>query len=116
MASITITEINGIKDIVTFKSKADAILYKFYKTSGNNDTESQKTAIINAASRLVLNDIEGIESTKDVYPSAEEIESMESNQQYQGSKLRPKRHWPTGPVLQKIYWPHRIFTGPIILW
>ena len=38
-ASITITEINGIKDIVTFKSKADAILYKFCKTSGNNDTE-----------------------------------------------------------------------------
>jgi len=78
--AVMISEMNGRKDVVTFRSTADAVLYAFYKKGRDNDIESEKAAIIKTAAKLVLNDIKDIEASKIEYPSTEEIMSVESNQ------------------------------------
>ena len=78
--SVIISELNGKPNVVTFKSKAHAILHSFYKRNEHGDNESEKMAIIKTASKLILNDIKSIDTVnvKDTYPSAVDMSTVKS--------------------------------------
>ncbi len=62
--SVIITEMNGKSNVVTFKSKGHAILHKFYMRTTKQDSESEKITIIQTAGKLILNDINSMETKK----------------------------------------------------
>ena len=77
--SIIISELDGKANVVTFKSAAHSILNTFYNRQKKNDCESEKTAIIKTAAKLIQSDIKDIGANKEFYPSSDEIVSIESN-------------------------------------
>ncbi|XP_053404320.1 uncharacterized protein LOC128558588 [Mercenaria mercenaria] len=79
--SIIITELNGKSNVVTFRSRAHAILHNYYHRQNKNDSESEKLAIIKTAGKLILNDIKDMEENAEIYPSANDM-STEGNRKY----------------------------------
>ena len=77
--SIIISELDGKANVVTFKTAVHLILNTFYNRQKKNDCESEKTAIIKTAAKLIQSDIKDIGANKDFYPSSDEIISIESN-------------------------------------
>ena len=66
---ITIAEINGKADIVTFLTTASTILQEYHKQrKGGLDTESEKMCIIETAAKLIKCDIKSIKCDRDWYP------------------------------------------------
>ncbi|XP_053388038.1 uncharacterized protein LOC123543383 [Mercenaria mercenaria] len=79
--SIIITELNGKSNVVTFRSRAHAILHNYYHRQNKNDSESEKLAIIKTAGKLILNDIKDMEENAEIYPSANDM-STGGNRKY----------------------------------
>jgi len=73
---IVLTEINGKPNVVTFRTKASALLQDFYSHQ-KADPETDKMRLIKTASKLILEDIKAVETSNVVYPS---LESDECNQ------------------------------------
>ena len=65
------TEINGKPSVVTFRSKAKTILHDFYNHR-NADPDIEKMRIIEAAAKLIRDDIKAVETRHDVYPACDE--------------------------------------------
>ena len=59
---VIMTEINCRPNVVTFRS---------------TDAESEKLRIIETAANLIMNDIKMMDRSKDIYPSPEDIGSVE---------------------------------------
>ena len=74
---VIITEINGRPNVVTFRSTAASILHKFYDLPKQQDDESEKLRIIETAANLIKNDIKMMNTSNDIYPSPEDIGSVE---------------------------------------
>jgi len=79
---IFIAELNGRKDIVSLSCSASKIIYDFHKEKQENDTEAEKSRIIQTAARLVQNDIESIEADTSKYPSSADLESVSKCVEY----------------------------------
>ena len=63
--SVVISELDGKRNVITFKNKADAILHSFYQRNNKQDSESEKMAVIKTAATLILSDIKSITDNKD---------------------------------------------------
>ena len=50
---------------------------KFYDLPKQQDAESEKLRIIETAANLIMNDIKMMDNSKDIYPSPEDIGSVE---------------------------------------
>jgi len=72
---ILITEINGKANVVTFRSTAETILQEFH--AHQKDHPEQKTYIIQAAAKLIKNDIKLVETSTGHYPPVDKIETEE---------------------------------------
>ena len=70
------TEINGKPNVVTFRSKAKNILHDFYNHR-NADPDIEKIRIIEAAAKLIRDDIKAVDTRHDVYPACDELGSEE---------------------------------------
>ena len=69
------TEINGKHNIDTFISTAKFIIHEFYAQSHSTDnSESEAIRIIETAAKLIKNDIKGIQTSSDYYPSKNNLE------------------------------------------
>ncbi|XP_045199496.1 uncharacterized protein LOC123553863 [Mercenaria mercenaria] len=75
-------------DVVTFKSTAHSILHSFYNRNGKQNSESEQKAIILTAAKLIFSDIKSGEYSKEIYPTASEIMSLESNLKYVPESLQ----------------------------
>ena len=73
---VIITEINSRPNVVTFRSTAASILHKFYDLPIQQDPESEKLRIIETAANLIKNGIKIMDTSKDIYPSPEDIGSV----------------------------------------
>eukprot|EP00794_Sanderia_malayensis_P021141 gene21141-23219_t len=76
---ITITNINGRSDVVTFRTTAALILHQFHSLPKINDPEADKAHIIKAAAKLIKNDIKLRETSKSHYPPIDDISSVDNN-------------------------------------
>jgi len=85
---ITITEINGRSNVVTFTSAASGILQHNYSLPKPDDTEAQKMRLIQTAAKLIKNDIKSIEVQHDEYPSCEDMTSVQKAIDYLPSTLK----------------------------
>lgn len=85
---ITITEINGRSNVVTFKSTASAILQHNYSLPKYDDTEAEKMRLIQTAAKLIKYDIKSTGDQHDVYPSCEDIASVHKAIYYLPSTLK----------------------------
>ena len=75
--TITITEINGRSNVVTFKSTASAILQHNYSIPKLDDIEAQKIRLIHTAAKLIKNDIKSIDDQPDAYPTCDDMTSIQ---------------------------------------
>ena len=73
---IIITEINGKVNVVTFRGTADAVLQDFHARQ-KDDPEREKMHIIQAAAKLIRDDIKSVKTSNESYPASHEIESEE---------------------------------------
>ena len=87
-SSIIITDINGKKNVVTFRNNASSILHSFYERPKTQDSLSEKREIIKTAAKLSLNDIKCIDATKLNYPNPSDLMSIETNLNYIPDSLK----------------------------
>ena len=74
---IIVTEINGKQNVVTFFSTAKCILHEFYAQRHSSDnSESEAIRIIETAAKLIKNDIKGIQTSSEYYPSRNDLEKV----------------------------------------
>lgn len=69
---IVVTEINGKRNVVTFRTTAARILHNFHEQTAKGE-QDEKTCIIEAAAKFIQQDIKEIVQPKDAYPSAEDL-------------------------------------------
>jgi hypothetical protein len=74
---VTITEINGRSNVVTFWSTATAILQEFHSQSKDRNAEVEKNRIILTAAQLIKNDIKSLIQKRDAYPSCHDMASID---------------------------------------
>lgn len=72
---IVFTDVNGKLDVVTFCYTAKSILHDFYMQQ-KKDPESDKFALITAASKIIRSDIKCMSISKQSYPSSTEVGSI----------------------------------------
>ena len=85
---VIITEINGRPNVVTFRSTAASILHKLYELPKQQDAESEKLLIIETAANLIKNYIKMMDTSRDIYPSPEDVGSVEKNLEFIPIPLR----------------------------
>jgi hypothetical protein len=76
---IIIAELNGTRDVVTFRNTAASVLHDFYYLPKKQDPDTEKLRIVETAAHLIKNDIKSMAVAKDIYPSPEDISSVEKN-------------------------------------
>ena len=78
---LTISGGTGKKDIFTYLSKVSSILRDYYEKPKDVDIELQKILLIEAAASLISSEIKMlISTTKDIYPSLEQLARKSSFQ------------------------------------
>ena len=70
------TNINGRPTVVTFRSKASAVLQDFYSHQ-KADPGTDKIRLVETAAKLIWEDIRAVERSHTVYPSYDELGSDE---------------------------------------
>ncbi|WAR13570.1 hypothetical protein MAR_027750 [Mya arenaria] len=84
---IIISELDGKPNVISFKGTADSILHSFHRNSSKAGTESEKNAVIKTAAKLIMKDIKDMQFSKEIYPSADEMMTIETNKKYVPSSL-----------------------------
>ena len=83
---ILISELNGQKNVITFKSTADSLLHSFYRKS--ESSSSEKDAVIKAAAQLIVEDIKSLQCDKQNYPTTDDILNLDANSKYVPTSLQ----------------------------
>ena len=65
---IIITDINGKPNVITFYSTASATLQQFYQQQRNEDAEKEKLRLVEAAAKIIKNDIKSLNTSNETYP------------------------------------------------
>uniref|UniRef100_UPI00358E9E7E uncharacterized protein n=1 Tax=Myxine glutinosa TaxID=7769 RepID=UPI00358E9E7E len=73
---IIISELDG-KPNVAFRSTDDAILHEFYQEQRKDDSDTEIMRIIRTAAKLIKKDIRSVDTSRDTYPTGEEMSSTE---------------------------------------
>jgi len=71
------TEINGKKNVITFRNKAKTILHEHY-SHRDTDSEKEKMRVVETAAKLIRDDIRAVKTSNLVYPGCDELGSEES--------------------------------------
>ena len=79
---IMLTVINGKPNVVTFRTTARAVLQEYYKQRQEINTGEEKVKLVRAAAKLIKEDIKAIETSHEVYPSCDDLESQEAGVKY----------------------------------
>lgn len=83
------TEINGKPNVVTFRTKVRVVLQDYYsKQQQKQDTAEEKMKLVQAAAKLIKEDIKAIETSHEVYPCCDELKSEEAGIKYLPDTLR----------------------------
>ena len=75
--NIILAEINGKPNVVTFRNTANAVLHDFY-SHRDFDPEKEKTRIIEAAAKLIRDEIKEVKISNGHYPGLDKLGSDES--------------------------------------
>ena len=62
--------------VVTFRNKAKAVLRYFYSQNEKADPDTDKARIVEAAAKLIRDDIKAVETPHGVYPGCDELGLM----------------------------------------
>ncbi|WAR13477.1 hypothetical protein MAR_027657 [Mya arenaria] len=81
------SELDGKPNVIPFKGTADSILHSFHRSSSKANTESEKNAVIKTAAKLIIKDIKDMQFSKEIYPSVDEMITIETNKKYVPSSL-----------------------------
>lgn len=84
---IIITEINGKPNVVTFRNTAESVLQNFHDKQ-KDDPGQEKLHIIEAAAKLIQNDIKSVETLNDYYPQTDKLQSEKDNLDFLPNSLR----------------------------
>ena len=76
---IVITCIRGKQNVVIFRSTAEKYSKQFAECKKETSHEKEKLRIIQTAAKLLLSDIKKVDTSKDEYPSREEISDTSKN-------------------------------------
>ena len=77
------TAINGKLNVVTFRTTARVVLQEYYnKQQQENDTTEEKIKLVQTAAKLIKEDIKTIETSNDVYPCVDDLQSQEAGIKY----------------------------------
>ena len=79
---ILITQMNGKPDVVTFRSTASSIIFKFYNEQRKNDSKSEVMCIIQTDAKLIKSDIKSIDTSCENYPSSEHMADSDAALNY----------------------------------
>ena len=86
---IVLTEINGKPNVVTFRTTARAVLQDYYsKQQQESNTTDEKIKLVQAAAKLIKEDIKAIETFHDMYPFCNNLKSEEASIKYLPDTLR----------------------------
>lgn len=85
---IVIAEVNGKKNVVTFRQKASSIISEFYSQPRGTDLEAEKLRLIEATVKLIKSDIKSIVQSKDLYPTTLEMNSVQETSAFLPNTLR----------------------------
>lgn len=85
---IVITEINGLSNVVTFKSTAFSILNDFFHSSKMDDCNEEKVRLVKTVAQILKSDIKDIKTSKDTYPSFSDLSSVQHNLAYIPESLK----------------------------
>ena len=86
---IVLTEINGQPNVVTFRTAANVVLQEYYKQQQQEeDTVEAKIKLVEAAAKLIKEDIKAVKTAHDAYPSCEDFKSKEACIKYLPDTLR----------------------------
>lgn len=77
------TEINGKQNVVTFRTTARVVLQDYYsKQQQKQDTAEEKIKLVQAAAKLIKEDIKAVETAHEVYPHCNDLTSQEAGIEY----------------------------------
>ena len=79
---IIITQLNGKPDVVTFRTSALSIMFKFYNEQRMKDSKSEVMRIIQTAVKLIRSEIKSIDASCESYPSSEQMANSEMALKY----------------------------------
>jgi hypothetical protein len=80
---IVITQLGGRENVVTFRTTASSILQEYYSAGKHKyDDEEEKIRLIVTAGKLIRNDAKLLEFSHLVYPTTEDMSSIDSATQY----------------------------------
>jgi len=83
------TEINGKPNVVTFRTTARVMLQDYYsKQQQKQNTAEEKIKLVQAAAKLIKEDIKAIETAHEVYPHCNDLASQEAGIEYLPNILR----------------------------
>ena len=82
------TEINGKPNVVTFRTTARVVLQDYYSKQQQQDTAEEKIKLVQAAAKLIKEDIKAIETSLEVYPLCDDLKSQEAGIEYLPDTLR----------------------------
>lgn len=84
---IIVSDMTGKSDVITLRRTANSILRDFYQTPRNN-SDLEKQAVIEAAAKLIKNEIKSLSISKGFYPDSSDISSREKNLEYVTESLQ----------------------------
>ena len=79
---IIITQLNVKPDVVTFRTSASSIMFKFYNEQRMKDSKSEVMRIIQTAAKLIRSEIKSIDASCESYPSSEQMTNSEMALKY----------------------------------
>ena len=83
------TEINGKPNVVTFRTTARVVLQDYYsKQQQKQNTAEEKIKLVQAAAKLIKEDIKAIVTAHEVYPHCNDLTSQEAGIEYLPNTLR----------------------------
>ena len=85
---ITIAEINGKENVVTFRHRASAIIHEFHQKPKETSSEAEKMRLIKTAAKLIKSDVKSVEQSIDMYPCTTEMSSTEEAMSFLPESLK----------------------------
>jgi len=75
--TVTIAEVHGKANVVTFRHIADIIINDFYAHPKDDNSQDEKLRIIQTAAKLLKSDMKMVSQPQDTYPQASEMSSTD---------------------------------------
>ena len=88
---IILTEINGKPNVVTFRTTARVVLQDYYnkqQQQQEKNTAEEKIKLVQAAAKLIKEDVKAIKTSHEVYPLCNDLKSQEAGIEYLPDTLR----------------------------